>query len=73
MNTKIESPTLLIQTLQSRIADLEVVIIKLQEKIADLQDRLNKNSRNSSKIPSSDSLSKPSKIASGQDHLKKMR
>lgn len=49
-------------TLESLLAIIEAqaeTIKQLQAKIAELEKRLNKNSRNSSKPPSSDGLSKP--------------
>jgi len=42
-----------IAALQAQVADLQIC------RFADLQSRLNKNSRNSSKSPSSDGLNKP--------------
>ena len=54
-------------TLESLLAIIEAqaeTIKQLQAKIADLEKRLNKNSRNSSKPPSSDGLSKPPRTTS---------
>lgn len=48
----------IISTLLTRIAELEQVVKQQAERIADLERRLNKNSSNSSKPPSSDGLSK---------------
>ena len=73
MDTSIESPTLLVSSFQATIAELlerlaerdakiasfQLIIEGLQKDNRDLRDRLNKNSRNSSKPPSSDGLSKP--------------
>lgn len=54
-------------TLESLLAIIEAqaeTIKQLQAKIAELEKRLNKNSRNSSKPPSSDGLSKPARTKS---------
>lgn len=54
-------------TLESLLAIIEAqaeTIKQLQAKISELEKRLNKNSRNSSKPPSSDGLSKPPRTAS---------
>ncbi|OGT37551.1 MAG: hypothetical protein A3F11_02735 [Gammaproteobacteria bacterium RIFCSPHIGHO2_12_FULL_37_14] len=50
---------LLIQKLMDRIAALEKLVEQQAARIAELEKRLNKNSSNSSKPPSSDGLSKP--------------
>src|SRR3990167_11178906 len=50
---------LLIQKLMDRIAALERLVEQQASRIAELEKRLNKNSSNSSKSPSSDGLSKP--------------
>lgn len=50
---------LLIQKLMDRIAVLEKLVEQQAARIAELEKRLNKNSSNSSKPPSSDGLSKP--------------
>ena len=49
----------IISTLLAKIADLEKLVIQQATRIAELEKRLDKNSRNSSKPPSSDGLSKP--------------
>lgn len=49
----------LIQKLLDRIAALEKLVEQQAARIAELEKRLNKNSSNSSKPPSSDGLSKP--------------
>ena len=49
----------IIQKLIDRIAALEKLVEQQAAKIAELEKRLNKNSSNSSKPPSSDSFSKP--------------
>ncbi len=54
----------IISTLLTKIAELELVVKQQAAKIADLERRLNKNSRNSSKPPSSDGLSKPPRTTS---------
>ena len=48
----------IISTLLAKIADLEKVVIQQAARIAALEKRLDKNSSNSSKLPSSDGLSK---------------
>ena len=50
---------LLIQKLMDRIATLEKLVEQQAAKISELERRLNKNSSNSSKPPSSEGLSKP--------------
>ena len=54
----------IISTLLAKIAELEKVVKQQATKIADLEKRLNKNSSNSSKPPSSDGLSKPPRTTS---------
>ena len=54
----------IISTLLTRIAELEQVVKQQAERIADLERRLNKNSSNSSKPPSSDGLGKPPRTTS---------
>jgi transposase len=49
----------LIRLLWSIFQDQAKQIVALQSQVAELQSKLNKNSRNSSKPPSSDGLSKP--------------
>ena len=41
------------------IAQQQEIIEQLRQEVAELKEKLNKNSRNSSKPPSSDGLSKP--------------
>ena len=48
-----------IEKLVARIKSLEALVKSQAAEIADLKSRLNKNSRNSSRPPSSDGLSKP--------------
>ena len=48
-----------IDVLTATIADQATTIDKLNEKAKSLEERLNKNSKNSSKPPSSDGLNKP--------------
>lgn len=45
------------EELEKKVADLEAVVKQLLERIADLESKLNKNSKNSSKSPSSDQKS----------------
>lgn len=54
----------IISTLLTKIAELEKVVKQQAARIADLERRLNKNSSNSSKPPSSDGLSKPPRTSS---------
>lgn len=54
----------IISTLLAKIAELEKVIEQQAAEIADLKNRLNKNSSNSSKPPSSDGLKKPPRTTS---------
>ena len=54
----------IISTLLTKIAELEQVVKQQAVRIADLERRLNKNSSNSSKPPSSDGLGKPSRTTS---------
>ena len=48
-----------IDVLTATIANQATTIDKLNEKVKSLEERLNKNSKNSSKPPSSDGLNKP--------------
>ncbi len=66
MSTTKESFLNIIARLKAMLGERDASIVQLQSKIhsleakvADLLDQLNKNSRNSSKPPSSDGLSKP--------------
>ena len=54
----------IISTLLTKIAELEKVVQQQAAKIAELEKRLNKNSSNSSKPPSSDGLNKPPRTTS---------
>jgi len=54
----------IISTLLARIADLEKVVAQQAAEIAELKRRLNKDSSNSSKPPSSDGLKKASRTSS---------
>jgi len=54
----------IISTLLAKIADLEKVVLQQAARISDLEKRLDKNSRNSSKPPSSDGLNKPPRTSS---------
>lgn len=60
----------IISTLLAKIAELEKVVKQQASKIADLEKRLNKNSSNSSKPPSSDGLSKPPRTTSLRENGK---
>lgn len=50
----------IIDDLLARIRDLEALVARQAARIKELEDRLSKNSRNSSKPPSSDGYAKPS-------------
>jgi len=54
----------IITTLLAKIAELEKFVQQQAARIAELEKRLNKNSSNSSKPPSSDGLSKPPRTSS---------
>lgn len=54
----------IIEKLLARITELEALVAKQAFEIADLKRRLNKNSSNSSKPPSSDGLKKPARTSS---------
>ncbi len=54
----------IISALQEKISALEATITQQAARIAALEKRLSKNSRNSSKPPSSDGLSKPPRTTS---------
>ena len=60
----------IISTLLTKIAYLEKVVIQQAARIADLEKRLDKNSSNSSKPPSSDGLSKPPRTTSLRENGK---
>ncbi len=60
----------IISTLLIKIADLEKLVIQQAARIADLEKRLDKNSSNSSKPPSSDGLSKPRRTTSLRENGK---
>jgi hypothetical protein len=59
-----------ITTLLAKIAELEEVVKQQAARIAELERRLNKNSNNSSKPPSSDGLSKPPRTISLRENGK---
>jgi len=61
----------IITTLLAKIAELEKVIQQQAARIAELEKRLNKNSSNSSKPPSSDGLSKPPRTTSLRENGKR--
>lgn len=48
-----------VSTLNQTIAGLRQTVVELQQTVAILQEQLNKNSRNSSKPPSTDGYKKP--------------
>ena len=54
----------IIQKLMHEIAELRKLVEQQSLRIAELERRLNKNSNNSSKPPSSDGLSKPPRTSS---------
>lgn len=54
----------IISTLLARISELERIVAQQAAEIAELKRRLNKDSSNSSKPPSSDGLKKPSRTSS---------
>ena len=56
--------------LLTKIAELEKVVKEQAARIADLERRLNKNSSNSSKPPSSDGLGKPPRTTSLRENGK---
>lgn len=60
----------IISTLLAKIAELEKVVKQQAARIADLEKRLNKNSSNSSKPPSSDGLGKPPRTTSLRENGK---
>jgi transposase len=60
----------LIATLLARIEELEALVKQQAARIAELEKRLNKNSRNSSKPPSSDGLGKPPRTTSLRENGK---
>jgi uncharacterized coiled-coil protein SlyX len=60
----------IISTLLTKIAELEKVVKQQTARIAALERRLNKNSSNSSKPPSSDGLGKPPRTTSLRENGK---
>lgn len=60
----------IISTLLAKITELEKVIQQQAARIAELEKRLNKNSSNSSKPPSSDGLGKPPRTTSLRENGK---
>jgi hypothetical protein len=60
----------LIATLLARIEEFEALVKQQAARIADLEKRLGKNSRNSSKPPSSDGLGKPPRTTSLRENGK---
>ena len=65
---KISNPT--IESLLEIIEAQAVLIKQLEARIQELEQRLNKNSSNSSKSPSSDGLSKPPRTTSLRENGK---
>lgn len=61
----------IITTLLAKIAELEKVVQQQAARIAELEKRLNKNSSNSSKPPSSDGLGKPPRTTSLRENGKR--
>ena len=61
----------IITTLLAKIAELEQIVQQQAARIAELEKRLNKNSSNSSKPPSSDGLSKPPRTSSLRENGKR--
>ena len=61
----------IISTLLAKIAGLEKVVQEQAARIAELEKRLNKNSSNSSKPPSSDGLGKPPRTTSLRENGKR--
>ena len=61
----------IISTLLAKIAGLEKVVQEQAARIAELEKRLNKNSSNSSKPPSSDGLDKPPRATSLRENGKR--
>jgi transposase len=65
-----QSVQLTIRLLQEAIKSLSIEILRLQEKNRELENRLNKNSSNSSKPPSSDGLNRKPKSQRGRSGKK---
>ncbi len=61
----------IITTLLAKITDLEKVVQQQAANIAELEKRLNKNSSNSTKPPSSDGLGKPPRRISLRENGKR--
>ena len=61
----------IITTLLAKIAELEKTVQQQATRIAELEKRLNKNSSNSSKPPSSDGLGKPPRTTSLRENGKR--
>jgi len=61
----------IIPTLLAKIAELEKIVQQQAGRIAELEKRLNKNSSNSSKPPSSDGLGKPPRTTSLRENGKR--
>ena len=60
------------EALSATIADQSQLIAQLNQTIQELKEQLNKNSKNSSKPPSSDGFKKPTPRTSGNHPKKKL-